>query len=486
MKKWFWCMLLLLCVACSWTALGEGEACKHVWDWGNLVDNGAGMHGIRCQTCGEFNPERLEYHKGGCMTGECVLCQAKLDEHSTILHCLLYVTDLGDGTHRWYCRPCGYKVYEIHTRSCTQEGTACETCGGDCSDACIVHADAIAVPTDAQTHVWQCRACGKAASGQEMHSRYCTEADGVCSACGQAASNLLIRHHNGLPVDAGDGMHVQICTDCGEKTYTEHDWEKAHYADLGDGTHALLCTQCGSPNPEREGHYHLCTEHPSICEKCWERVADLETYHTNAQCLRLTEELHWTRCLDCGVPLPDMIVEHVWINGVDGWDGTHTLTCEGCGATKTERHNWDWGVVVKAATDTEDGARLFKCASCTATRREAIPALGEKAPESPVASPVAEAQQVFLTDIVCEGGMFRATVVLDEVTKALDARFLRVEYQLANGETRVEVIELDETMKFALDIGTDVVHILIELTDTADVLEPGDWTVYGRYEMDVK
>lgn len=191
---------------------------------------------------------------------------------------------------------------------------------------------------------------------------------------------------------------------------------------------------------------------------------------------------------------------HYWDNTPkNAWDGTHVYTCLDCGETRAERHNWDWGVVVKAATETEEGARLFKCQTCDATRRESIAKLPSTQPEvtetpaevtdpeTPVTDETTEKElPVIIEEVVLEEGKLTAELVLEEEVQQLEKLFLRVEYQLANGETRVEVIELDETMKFALDIDADVVHILIELTDTADVLEPGDWTVYGRYEMDVK
>ena len=41
-------------------------------------------------------------------------------------------------------------------------------------------------------------------------------------------------------------------------------------------------------------------------------------------------------------------------------------------------HNWDNGVVTKAATATEKGEKTFTCTNCHATRVEEIAALGSK------------------------------------------------------------------------------------------------------------
>lgn len=41
---------------------------------------------------------------------------------------------------------------------------------------------------------------------------------------------------------------------------------------------------------------------------------------------------------------------------------------------------------------------------------------------------------------------------------------------------------LDDTLAFDVTVEGSITHLIIEVTDTDDVVEDGDWTVYGRYE----
>lgn len=382
-------------------------------------------------------------------------------------------TDNGDGTHTVACELCG-EVGET-TEHDPDWGKGFSNLGYG-------------------LHGMQCKLCDSNEVWLSTHTRMCSDPEGLCITCGadeEETETWLVYHYYYMH-DNGDGTHCSICDTCGDVTRSDPHYnycdgpegkcnacgaaveglERQHYfysyIDNGDGTHCAVCDACGFVDKENwETHYAKCSDPEG-------------------------------KCAACGAACEEVL--HYWDNTPkNAWDGTHVYTCLDCGETRAERHNWDWGVVVKAATETEEGARLFKCQTCDATRRESIAKLPSTQPEvtetpaevtepeTPVTDETTEEElPVIIEEVVLEEGKLTAELVLEEEVQQLEKLFLRVEYQLANGETRVEVIELDETMKFALDIDADVVHILIELTDTADVLEPGDWTVYGRYEMDVK
>ena len=54
-------------------------------------------------------------------------------------------------------------------------------------------------------------------------------------------------------------------------------------------------------------------------------------------------------------------------------DNNHSRTCALCGDVQTEAHDWDDGVVTKAATCKEEGVLTYTCAACGATKTESIP-----------------------------------------------------------------------------------------------------------------
>ena len=68
-------------------------------------------------------------------------------------------------------------------------------------------------------------------------------------------------------------------------------------------------------------------------------------------------------------------VEIVCNHSYDAWaeaENGHSQTCTICGDVNVADHNWNDGVVTKDATCTEEGAMLYTCVDCSATKDEAI------------------------------------------------------------------------------------------------------------------
>ena len=88
--------------------------------------------------------------------------------------------------------------------------------------------------------------------------------------------------------------------------------------------------------------------------------------------------------------------QHNFDNGVVtkaatcGKNGVKTFTCKTCGETKTESipategHKYDNGVVTKEPTCANEGVRTFTCTECGETKTEVIPATGKHKYESVV------------------------------------------------------------------------------------------------------
>jgi len=66
---------------------------------------------------------------------------------------------------------------------------------------------------------------------------------------------------------------------------------------------------------------------------------------------------------------------HSW----DDWTSSsltkHKHSCNLCGETESERHDWDDGEVTKKPTVTSDGIMIYTCDVCSGTKTETIPAL---------------------------------------------------------------------------------------------------------------
>lgn len=70
----------------------------------------------------------------------------------------------------------------------------------------------------------------------------------------------------------------------------------------------------------------------------------------------------------------------VHVHSFGAWENAgetvgHRHTCS-CGATETEAHKWDNGVVTKEATATESGTKTYTCTICNATKTETIAPVG--------------------------------------------------------------------------------------------------------------
>lgn len=69
---------------------------------------------------------------------------------------------------------------------------------------------------------------------------------------------------------------------------------------------------------------------------------------------------------------------HSYKNWTKTDENTHTGTCEHCGGTISEAHDWNDGEIVSGATCTEDGQIKYTCLLCNAEKTETIPATGHK------------------------------------------------------------------------------------------------------------
>lgn len=407
MKRRFFAILLVMGLLCSLVVV-HADACAHENCAYAYDDEKYDIY--RCLDCGETLWYDDHYRYCGDPAGICIKCACTMQE-DTVYHRGWELRDQGNGTHAYTCKACGIMDEPVpHKRYCDGPEGVCAECDAIWDgEMTIDHLQDEAYPLNETMHGYRCSACGVDTWEPEEHVRRCDDPEDICRLCGSAAKDPGVAHL----------------------------WFS--YQDVGDGTHMMACTLCGTTDPTtQEKHRALCYEDPNVC-------------------------------FLCGAPCDNAV--HSYMTFFNLWDGAHKSTCQKCGQVLVELHNWDWGVVVKAATDTEEGVRLFKCQRCKATKKEAIPAL---APEKLL--------PYLVEEVVIDGGHVTGKLVLQEGETALESVFVRMEMQLADGNDGILVMPLDDTLAFDVTVEGSITHLIIEVTDTDDVVEDGDWTVYGRYE----
>ncbi|MCD8108650.1 MAG: cadherin-like beta sandwich domain-containing protein, partial [Clostridiales bacterium] len=177
------------------------------------------------------------------------------------------------------------------------------------------------------------------------------------------------------------GVRTYTCTVCGE-TYTEAVEATGHIWDDGVVTRAATCTETGMMT-------YTCTACGDLYTEVIEATGhSYEAVITEPTC---TENGYTTyTCSVCGDKYTADETEatgHNWDDGVVTRaatcteTGVKTYTCAVCGETYTEvieatSHSWDDGVVTEEATCTEAGVRTYTCTVCGETCTEAIEATG--------------------------------------------------------------------------------------------------------------
>ncbi|MBQ8341609.1 MAG: hypothetical protein IJY22_04425 [Clostridia bacterium] len=215
------------------------------------------------------------------------------------------------------------------------------------------------------------------------------------------------------------GAKEHTCRFCGSvETVTvpalSHDWKEASC------TEPKTCKLCAATEGEAPGHIGgvATCQDLAICTICNTAYGEKSTTnHTNpGEWCPAGVTTHVRVCLDCGggeeaehvydesgCTICGYGCAHVWSDTLSNGDGTHTKTCvkdathkvtescyggeatctdralcEGCHTAygETKDHSWNAGSETKSATCLEAGERALTCIICSATKTEAIPALG--------------------------------------------------------------------------------------------------------------
>ena len=272
-----------------------------------------------------------------------------------------------------------------------------------------------------ETNHWQeCSIC-KDIKGVTAHSggeASCTK-KAVCQVCNQPYGGLAAHDYDTTKwVKIDTGHHGHKCKNCNAIDTTSkapHDWNSGTVTTPATcttaGVKTYTCAVCSATKTERidaTGHTEVtdaaveatCTEpgktegkHCSVCNTVLVAQQTVPTKsHTEvidaaveATCTKtgLTEGKHCSVCnavLVAQQPVP--VKAHdwgtQWISN-DSDEDHHWHKCKNCNAidenTKAP-HSWDNGAVTTPATCTTPGVKTFTCGTCSATKKETIPATG--------------------------------------------------------------------------------------------------------------
>ncbi len=207
------------------------------------------------------------------------------------------------------------------------------------------------VKFDEVSHWTECTVCGEKANEAEHSFVYNATTEATCGTAGERITSC-----------EGCGLLVnEIIPATGEHSYVSVVTKEATCSADGEMTHT--CEGCGLVSKE---------------------VIPATGEHTYSD-VKFDDDAHWTECTACGTKADE--AKHSFIYNVTkeatcAEDGEITITCEGCGITKTEfvpatgKHNLV-SVVTKEATCAENGEITNTCDVCGLTETEVIPATGK-------------------------------------------------------------------------------------------------------------
>lgn len=153
---------------------------------------------------------------------------------------------------------------------------------------------------------------------------------------------------------------------------------------IRDTNGAISCSVSGaSVNIACKHSFHSCervdgSTHKLTCEHCKETKTESHSYTSKvnkpATCKEAgSETLTCTGCGDSKTQTIPKTNTHSYGSWTKVSDSTHKHSCSVCGKEETTSHSWNSGTVTKAATCIATGTRVRTCTGCKTTKTETIP-----------------------------------------------------------------------------------------------------------------
>ena len=309
-----------------------------------------------------------------------------------------WTADASGTTHSHSCTICGAPESVAHTwnggevttaSTCAAEGVKTFTCTAEGCGAQKTEPIAKTKHKYDNSCDTTCNACGaERKTSHKYPDKYTSDETGHWYQCTVCKHKKDVAAHK--PGAEPTEQTAQTCTVCGfiikPALGHTHDYQLEWSA---DGTHHWhACNGCDNQHELAEHVYdNSCDKDCNVCGQ------ERETEHIYYENYLSGENGHWHECRICGYQMETeqhtpnangtcsrcgyktQAADHTHSYGEAwNWDVTgHWQNCE-CGHnSEAEPHRWDDGRIAKKPTDTEDGARTYKCTVCGAEKSEIIP-----------------------------------------------------------------------------------------------------------------
>lgn len=197
---------------------------------------------------------------------------------------------------------------------------------------------------------------------------------------------------------ASGTQHQRTCSKCGHVDTANHGWDISDVTKQPnckeEGQRRLGCKTCGytktEPIAKTDDHKLGAatkvdgTTHKQTCSVCQKEVTSNHTWDKGKVTVKPTckdEGEKTITCSGCGATKTETVkktTEHTYKTATKVDDKKHKQTCTVCNKTETVAHTWDKGKVTKEATCKEEGEKTLTCTACKVTKTEKVPLADHK------------------------------------------------------------------------------------------------------------
>ena len=213
------------------------------------------------------------------------------------------------------------------------------------------------------------------------------------SASGCSVSVTVSCHHNYGAWEELESGHGQTCTNCGDVKTEAHKWDSGKETKPAsckeEGTKTYSCTVCKATKtetlPKTDDHVFGnltavdSNNHKDTCSVCQKEITQAHKWDGGkvtkpATCKEEGEKtLTCTGCKYSKTEIIEKLTTHTYSSWQNVDAENHKHICSVCAKEETAAHTWNSGTVTKKATCKEEGELTITCTGCGATKTEVIP-----------------------------------------------------------------------------------------------------------------
>lgn len=200
-------------------------------------------------------------------------------------------------------------------------------------------------------------------------------------------------HHNYGAWEELESGHGQTCTNCGDVKTEAHKWDSGKETKPAsckeEGIKTYSCTVCKATKtetlPKTDDHVFGnltavdSNNHKDTCSVCQKEITQAHKWDGGkvtkpATCKEEGEKtLTCTGCKYSKTEIIEKLTTHTYSSWQNVDAENHKHICSVCAKEETAAHTWNSGTVTKKATCKEEGELTITCTGCGATKTEVIP-----------------------------------------------------------------------------------------------------------------